>query len=160
MTPFAKNPGRAVLQVALIAAGLSVVACAPQYSAPQQVTATNPQVSYKYRSDAELVQVNQTASLFCGRYQAVPHTSRFGADPDGSRVVVFECLPAAPVAMAPMQANPAPNLAYSYRNDQELLDGSRNAQSYCANNGMQHTVANIATNANGTKTATFQCSPR
>ncbi len=55
---------------------------------------------------------------------------------------------------------PTPNLTYSYRTDQELLDGSRSAQTYCMGNGMQHAVANISTNANGTKTATFQCSPR
>jgi hypothetical protein len=55
---------------------------------------------------------------------------------------------------------PNSNLAYSYRTDQELLDGSRNAQAYCMSNGLQHTVANISTNANGTKMATFQCSQR
>lgn len=146
------------LKAAILSAGLALVACAPQYAAPQQVSATNPQVTYKYRSDAELVQVNQTATLYCGRFQAVPQTARFGSDPDGSRVVVFDCLPAAPMQVAVMQPNP--NLAYSYRTDQELLDGSRNAQAYCMSNGMQHTVANISTNANGTKTATFQCSLR
>jgi hypothetical protein len=146
------------MKAAIVSAGLALAACAPQYAPPQQVSATNPQVTYKYRSDAELVQVNQTASLYCGRFQAVPQTVRFSNDPDGSRVVSFNCMPAPPMQVVAIQPNP--NLAYGYRNDQELLDGSRNAQAYCMSNGMQHTVANISTNANGSKTATFQCSPR
>jgi hypothetical protein len=158
MNPASNPTTKLFLKAAILSAGLALVACAPQYAPPQQVSATNPQVTYKYRSDAELVQVNQTASLYCGRYQAVPQTARFGSDPDGSRVVVFDCMPAAPVQTVLVQPNP--NLAYSYRTDQELLDGSRNAQAYCMSNGMQHTVANITTNANGTKTATYQCSPR
>jgi hypothetical protein len=153
-----KSSARFFAKAAVLSVGLSLIACAPQYTAPQQVSSTNPQVTYKYRSDAELVQVNQTASLYCGRFQAVPQTARFGSDPDGSRIVVFDCMAATPVQVVTIQ--PSPNLAYSYRTDQELLDGSRNAQVYCTSNGMQHTVANITTNANGTKTATFQCSPR
>jgi len=46
----------------------------------------------------------------------------------------------APVAAAP-QFNP--NVAYSYRTDQELLDASRNAQAYCMNNGSRQVTSNI-----------------
>jgi hypothetical protein len=52
------------------------------------------------------------------------------------------------------------NLTYTYRNDQELLEASRSAQNYCANSGSQQVISNIVTNANGTKTVTFQCSRR
>jgi hypothetical protein len=77
------------LKGAILSAALALAACAPQYVAPQQVSGTNPQVTYKFRSDAELVQVNQTASLYCARFQAIPQTARFSSDPDGSRVVEF-----------------------------------------------------------------------
>jgi hypothetical protein len=142
---------------ATVLAGLMLASCAPQYSSPQQVQETNPSVTYKYTTDQELVQANQSAAIFCSRYQSVQQTASFSNDPDGSRVVVFECVQSLPVAASLPQYNP--NLAYSYRTDQELLD-SRNAQIYCRNNGSQQVVSNIVTNANGTRTVTYQCSGR
>jgi len=138
-------------------AGLGLAACTPQYSSPQQVQASNPTVTYKYRTDQELVQANQNAATFCTRYQAVPRTANFTNDPDGSKVVVFECVQTSPAPAPQPQPQFNPNLTYNYRTDQELLDASRNAQIYCANNGAQQAISNIVTNANGTKTITFQC---
>ena len=143
---------------ATLLAIVSVVACTPQYVAPQQVKASNPSVTYTYVSDPELIQANQNAATFCSRYQSVPQTVRFGAEANGARSVVFDCVPAGPPVAQVAQINP--NLSYTYRTDQELLDGSRNAQAYCMNNGQQQTVSSIGMNANGSKTATFQCTPR
>jgi hypothetical protein len=152
--PFLNVSARAAAALA----GLMMASCMPQYSSPQQVQSSNPTVTYKYRSDQELAQANQNAATFCNRYQSVPRTANFGNDPDGSRVVVFECVQTSPPTASQPQFNP--NLTYSYRTDQELLDASRNAQIYCANNGSQQMISNIVTNANGTKTITFRCSPR
>jgi hypothetical protein len=143
---------------ATIIVGLITASCAPHYAAPQQIQETNPSVTYKYTNDQELVQANQSAAIFCNRYQSVQQTTSFSNDPDGSKVVVFDCVRSLPVAAPLPQYNP--NLAYSYRTDQELLDSSRNAQIYCRNNGSQQVVSNIATNANGTRTVTYQCSGR
>ncbi len=143
---------------AIALTAVSIVACAPQYVAPQQVKASNPSVTYTYQSDPELIQANQNAATFCSRYQSVPQTVRFGAEANGARSVVFDCVPAGPPVAQIAQANP--NLSYTYRTDQELLDGSRSAQLYCSSNGQQQTVSNIGMNANGSKTATFQCTPR
>lgn len=140
-----------------VLAGLMMASCVPQLSSPEQVQANNPNVTYKYKSDQELVQANQNAATFCDRYQSVPRTANITNDPDGSRIVVFECVQTSAAVSAPHHN---PNLAYSYRTDQELLDSSRNAQKYCMNNGAQYVVSNIATNVNGTKTVTYQCSPR
>jgi len=142
---------------ATVLAGLIVASCTPLYSSPEQVQAKNPSVTYKYNTDQELVQANQNAAAYCNRYQSVPRTANFANDPDGSRVVVFECVQTS--AAVPMQQY-NPNLAYNYRTDQELLDASRNAQAYCMNNGSQQVISNMGTNVNGTKTVTFQCSPR
>lgn len=147
---------RVALGAAALLAGPIVASCTPQYSAPQQVEASNPTVTYKYRSDQELVQANQNAAIFCNRYQAVPRTGNFADDPDGSGVVAFECVQPAPTA-APMPAA-HPGLTYTYRTDQELLDASRAAQNYCTNNGSRRVLSNIVSNANGTRTVTFQCS--
>lgn len=141
---------------ATILAGLIVASCAPQYSAPQQVESSRPSVTYKYHSDEELIQANQRAVTFCNQYQFVPQAASFANDQDGSKVVVFECVPSSMPTPPPIN----PNLTYSYRTDQELLNASRSAQIYCMNNGSQQTISNIVTNADGTKTVTFRCSPR
>lgn len=146
------------VRAATVLAGLMVASCAPQYSSPQQVQASNPSVTYKYHSDQELLEVNQSATTFCNQYRASPRPASFANAPDGSKVVIFECVQTT-TQMAPSpQFNP--NLTYNYRTDQELLDASRNAQIYCMNNGSQQAVSNIVTNTDGTRTVRFQCSPR
>jgi methionyl-tRNA formyltransferase len=137
-------------------AGLLVVSCAPQYSSPQQVQASNPNVTYKYHNDQELLEVNQSAATFCNQYRAVPRPASFTNGQEGSKVVVFECVQNTTSMASPPQYNP--NLTYNYRTDQELLDASRSAQSYCMNNGSQRVISNIVTNSDGTRTVTFQCS--
>jgi len=136
-------------------AAFMMASCAPQYSTPQQVQASNPTVTYKYRSDQELSQANQSAATFCSGYQSVARTGNFGTDPDGSRTVLFECVQ---TAQAPVTQPMNPNLTRTYRTDQELVEASRTAQSYCMNSGLQQVISNIFTNPNGTKTVTFQCS--
>jgi hypothetical protein len=158
MVPISHRFLKANVRMAAVMAGLAVASCTPQYAAPQQVEASNPTVTYKYRSDAELVQANQNAAIFCNRYQSVPRSTRFSNDPDGSSVVVFECVQQAPPA-AVTQAPVNPSLTYNYKTDEELLRASRAAQVYCMNNGSRQVISNIATNANGTKTIFFQCSP-
>ena len=146
------------VKAAMVLAGLMVSSCAPiMDTSPEQVQASNPTVTYKYGTDQDLVQANQNAGTFCNRYQAVPRPTNFTTDPDGSKVVVFDCVQSSATAPTP-QYNP--NLAYNYRSDQELLDASRNAQTYCMNNGSQQVISNMATNLNGTKTVTFRCTPR
>lgn len=137
------------------AAGLLAASCAPQYSSPRQVAASNPSVTYKYGGDQDLLQANQRAATFCSQYQAAPRTAGFSNDPDGSKIVIFECVQTM-TQMAPAQQF-SPNLTYNYRTDSELLEASQNAQTYCQNNGSQPAVSNIATSANGNRTVTFQC---
>ena len=147
-------------------AALMTASCGPQYSAPQQTQSSNPSVTYKYHNDQELVQVNQSAAAYCSRYQAVPRTANFTNDPDGSKAVVFECIQTPPQVVYPQTSQvvyPQPQynsniLTYNYRTDQELLDASRNAQTYCRNSGSQQVISNIVTNSDGSKTITFRCS--
>ena len=143
--------------VAAVVAAAIVSSCAPAYSPPQQVEAKNPSVTYKYQSDQDLIEANQKAATYCTGYQSTPRATSFSTDPDGRKVVVFDCVPVASMA-APLPPA-SPNLTYTYRTDQELLDASRNAQLYCMNRGSRQIISNIVTNVNGTKTVTFQCSP-
>ncbi len=136
---------------------LLIAACAPRYAtAPEQIQASNPTTAYRYHTDQELLQVNRAASNFCTQYHAVPRPASFAASPDGGRIVQFECVPAATQVV--QQAPVGPNLTYTDRTDQQLLDASRSAQAYCINNGSQQAVSNIITNADGTRTVVFQCS--
>ena len=159
------------ISVASVLVGVSLAACAPSTMPPQQVQAANPTVTYKYRGDQELVNANANASTFCTRYSGVPRTVSLSNDPDGNRVVVFECVPApttttvvtappatvvAPPGVVVAPANP---LVYTYATDQQLLNASTNAQAYCTSRGMPRTTSTVVTNANGSRTITFQCGP-
>jgi len=144
------------MRTAVVLATVVVASCAPSHSL-QQVKASNPSVTYEYRGDQELLQAQQNAVTFCNQYQSAPRPARFTSGPnDGSDHVVFECDPSLPAAAPPQQALGS-NLTYSYRTDQELLDASRSAQTYCMNNGSQQAVTNIGTNPDGSRTVMFRC---
>jgi hypothetical protein len=146
------------MRTAVVLATVVVASCAPSHSL-QQVKASNPSVTYEYRGDQELLQAQQNAVTFCNQYQAAPRPARFTSGPnDGSDHVVFECDPSLPEAALPQQALGS-NLTYSYRTDQELLNASRSAQTYCMNNGSQQAVSSIGNNPDGSRTVMFQCTP-
>ena len=146
------------MRAALVLATVVVASCAPSHSL-QQVKTSNPSVTYEYRGDQELLQAQQHAVAFCNQYQSAPRPAKFTSGPSGDgNNVVFECDPNLPTAVSPQQAS-GPNLTYSYRTDQELLDASRSAQTYCMNNGSQQVVSNIGTTADGSRAVTFRCTP-
>ncbi len=134
-------------------AAVMAASCA-SFQAPKQTEASNPTVTYKYHNDDELVQTNQLASEYCGRYQSVPRSMKFSRDGDDA-VVVYECVSTS--RSSTYQSDFNPNLSYTYRTDQELLNGSQNAQAYCANNGSSRVASNIVRNSDGSRTVTFQC---
>jgi len=141
--------------VALLATGV-VASCSSFPSSPQPVQSSNPSVTYKYRTDQELLQANQNATTFCGQYQTAPRTVSLTNNPDGSRNAVFECVRTALSGPAPVN----PNLSYTYRTDQELVQASQTASSYCLQRGSQLLTSSMVTNTDGTKTVTFQCGSR
>jgi hypothetical protein len=146
------------MPAAVALATVAIASCAPTHSL-QQVEASNPSVTYEYRGDQELLQAQQNAVAFCNQYQSAPRPARFtsGANNSGNHVI-FECDPNLPAAVSPQQASAA-NLTYSYRTDQELLDASRSAQTYCMVSGSQVAVSDISTHTDGSRTVTFQCTP-
>jgi hypothetical protein len=143
------------LNIALLAAG-AVASCSQLPSSQQPVQSSNPSVTYKYRTDQELLQANQNATTYCGQYQTAPRTVSLTNNPDGSKNAVFECVRTALSAPAPVN----PNLSYTYRTDQELVQASQTASAYCLKYGSQPMTSSMVTNADGTKTVTFQCGSR
>jgi hypothetical protein len=144
------------LSIVVLAAG-AVASCGQLASSQQPVQSSNPSVTYNYRTDQELLLANQNATTFCGQYQTTPRTSTLTNNADGSKTVVFECVRTALPAPAPVN----PNLSYTYRTDQELVQASQTASAYCLQNGSQQpTTSRLTTNSDGTRTATFQCGPR
>lgn len=141
--------------VALTAA--AVAGCVMEPISPQPVRASNPSVTFNYRTDQELLQANQSATTHCTQYQASPRTVNIASNADGSKMVVFECVPPTTVAALPPAA---PAQSYTVRTDQELLQASQTANAYCLKHGSQPMTTNIVTNANGTRTVTFQCGLR
>lgn len=126
-------------------------------SSLRRVASTNPTVTYQYRSDDELIQANQRAITYCQQTQSMPQAQSFSNDPDGRHVVVFECVPQ---LQRTQTKNADVPLRYDYRTDAELLDASRNAQVYCSRIGKPQMQSNIMVNSDGSKTVTFDCSPR
>lgn len=143
------------LNVALLAA--AGVACSSLPASQQPVQSSNPSVTYSYRTDQELLQANQNATTYCGQYQTVPRTGTLTSNPDGSKTVVFECVRTSALP-APAPVNP--NLSYTYRTDQELVQASQTAGAYCLKYGSQPMTSRMVTNSDGTRTVTFQCGSR
>ncbi len=152
-------------RIVVVLTTLLTGACAYERS-PRQVDASNPTVSYKYRSDDDLIQANQMAAEFCSRYRSTPQPAQFATDRDGDRVVVFEC-----VATRGSDATQGHahrdydhghgsydrDMTYRYRTDDELMDASREAQVICMNTGYATMSSRIVDNHDGTRTVTFQC---
>lgn len=139
--------------------GTIVAACETPYTPPKQVDATNPTVTYRYRSDNQLMEANDRAAEYCAQYHAVPQSVDFGQDPDGARYVVFECLSGAPVGGPRSRFDP--NLTYTVGSDRELMDATRDAQMYCRDTtGSSRVISSLSNGPGGTKTVRFQCRPR
>jgi exopolysaccharide biosynthesis predicted pyruvyltransferase EpsI len=143
--------------VALLASGV-LASCAELPSSQQPVQSSNPSVTYNYRTDQELLQANQNATAYCSQYQTSPRTANITNNSDGSKAVVFECVRTAFLAPAPAPASP--NLTYTYRTDQELVQASQTASAYCQKYGTQPMSSTMVTNPNGSRTVTFQCGLR
>lgn len=141
-----------ILPVVATAATLMLAGCGSSRHEPEAVAAANPTVTYKYHGEQELLQASNNASTYCSQYNAAPHTVRIERNSD-PHVVVFECLPNAP--MTTVQTF-TPNTPYTYRSDEELIDTSRNARSYCVAHGGQP-VETITNNADGTRAVTYSC---
>ena len=144
------------LHIALLAAG-TVAACQLP-SSQQPVQASNPSVTYKYRTDQELLTASQNATTYCGQYQTAPRAATITNNADGSKTAVFECVRTAVPAPPPVPVNP--NLSYTYRTDQELVQASQAASAYCLRNGSQPMTSTMMANSDGTRTVTFQCGSR
>jgi hypothetical protein len=140
-------------------AALTVASCTSSSSSEslQQVRASNPSVTYEYAGDEELLQAQQNAVVFCNQYRAAPRPARITTGSNGrSNTVIFECDPNLPTTAPPEVLGS--DRAYTYQSDQELLEASRNAHTYCIDNGWQQAVPNIRTNSDGSRTVVFQCS--
>jgi hypothetical protein len=176
---------RAAAAAAALLAAAALASCAPAYSPPREVQASNPTVTYTYTSNQALLQADQSAATFCSRYQGVARATSFSTDPAGDHVVVFACVPSAPAPdsaaaapppgpyaaaqpgayaaapAAPAAADPAnPNLTYTYLSDQQLMDDQQNARLYCSSLGTPQVTSSTVENADGSRTVTFQCAPQ
>ena len=61
-------------------------------SSQQPVQASNPSVTYNYRTDQELLRASQNATTYCGQYQTAPRAATLTNNADGSKTAVFECV--------------------------------------------------------------------
>lgn len=152
----------AVAALALVAV---IGACAPTTPPPQQTSSTQPKVTYSYTTVQDLLVVSRTAEGYCADYATRPRKSGTVQNPDGTATVEFTC--DQPIGTGPFQAlapAPAPRpmpqtIGYSYRTDQELLDATRGAQSYCQQFGTVARSGPLTRNADGSTSVIFDCRP-
>jgi hypothetical protein len=154
-------------RTAILFSALLLPACTAPSQPPRQVQASNPTVTYQYRGDQELLNANQRAMNFCSQYQLGARTGAIVDTPDGGKAATFECvamassnMPMSTVPPATMAPVVAPNVSYTYRTEQEMMDGTRNADSYCMSRSGQRAMSNMVQNPDGTRTLTFQCVTR
>ena len=166
MTRSSRNLRRILAPALLAAASATLVSCAAPTSPPRAVEATAPSVTYKYRGDRELVNATRRAEDYCSRYGAGPRMLNVTDDPDGSSTVVFSCdqttaaTAAAPATVpAPAPVPRRPSVSYTYRTDSQLVDATGTAATYCRNYNGRPEIANITSNADGSKTVIFDCGP-
>jgi hypothetical protein len=148
-----------VWTVPFLAAGAIAACGGPLPTSQQPVQASNPSVTYNYRTDEELLQANRNAMAYCNQYQTVPRSGSITANSDGSKAVVFECVRTA-LPAPPPSPPPPPSLSYTYRTDQELVQASQTAGAYCAKYGSQPMTSVMTANSDGTRAVTFQCGLR
>ena len=142
-----------ILPIAASAMTLMLAGCGSSRHQPEAVAAANPTITYKYHGEDELLQASNNASTYCSQYKAAPRTVRIERNSD-PHVVVFECLPVG--AVTTVQQNFTPGTPYTYHSDEELLDSSRNARSYCVAHGGQP-VETITTAPDGTRSVAYSC---
>jgi hypothetical protein len=145
------------MRAAVALAAVAVASCTSSSESLQQVRASNPSVTYEYAGDDELLEAQQNAVAFCSQYQAGPRPARImsGTTAGSNNTVVFECDPNLPTTAPPEVVGS--DFAYTYQTDQELLQASQNAHTYCIDNGWQQAVPSIRTNSDGSRTVVFQC---
>ncbi|MEQ8709356.1 MAG: hypothetical protein RIC36_10225 [Rhodospirillales bacterium] len=145
---------------ASIAATLLLSACvAPQSTPPTQVSSDTPSVKYEYRGDDQLINANQRAMDYCAQYNSAPGSAVVSTGQNGKTEVKFDCdrpLPR-PVATLPPTI---PVMTRTYQTDQQLVAASQDAQRYCQEQGSTLARSSVSTNTNGSRTATFECTPR
>lgn len=152
----ARRFSKVIASISVIAC-VTLPACVGPHSGLQQVDASRPTVTYKYRNDDQLMEANERAEQYCDRYRAVPKSTDFGDDRDGSgqRYVTFEC-----VAIGPTERGTHfdSNLTYTFRTDHELVEASRDARAYCREQtGSSRITSDISDDRGGVKTVRFQC---
>jgi len=144
------------MRAAVALGAVAVASCTSSSESLQQVRASNPSVTYEYVGDEQLLEAQQNAVVFCSQYKAAPRPARIARGSNGgSNTVVFECDPNLPTAAPPEVLGS--DLAYNYQSDQELLEASLNAHTYCIDNGWQQAVPSVRTNSDGSRTVVFQC---
>jgi len=67
--------------------------CVPSAQATAALPQPNPSMTYTVRSDQELLQASQSASIYCSNQGRRAVTSNISPNGDGSRTVTFQCTP-------------------------------------------------------------------
>jgi hypothetical protein len=150
---------RGIACLAAVVTASALAACTSYSRAAVQTSASRPTVSYEYGSDDGLIDATRKAETFCQQYGAWPSAVDFDKR-NGDHHVTFACDQPRVVASAPTTVVvPAtqPPLAYPYRDDRGLVEAMSQAQRYCMGLNANARSTRVTTNADGSRTVTFEC---
>ena len=137
----------------LIAVLAAAAACGTTHTPLKEVGAQPPSVTYSFSTDAELLEANQRARVYCGQWATKPWVQGLiSNESDDTKTVTFQCVKASP--QPPPSSLPASS---SFSSDAQLLDALESAAAYCEDQGKEAT-SSIVTNPDGTKALSSQCS--
>lgn len=155
LVPHLRRAG--IVPIAALIGGVGLASCVGPAPQPQPVEQTTPSVTYSYRSDQELVEATARAEAYCRDYNSRPRIANITDKPDGASDVVFFC-DRTMSSVTGMTARPVnPSVSYNYSSHHQLVEATQTADAYCLGHNARARMAQITTNAGGTKTVIFNC---
>jgi hypothetical protein len=112
-----------------------------------------------YGDDQGLLDATRKAETYCAQYGAWPTATGSDSRSDG-RHITFSCsqphVSAPPPSTVVLSTAPAP-VNYPYRDDTGLIDAVNQAQRYCMGFNANARSTRVTTNADGSRTVSFEC---
>jgi hypothetical protein len=160
MSHFDRASGSGMLRSAVILLlATALPSCSGTSRPAVQTSSSKPTVSYVYGDDQGLLDATQRAETFCAQYGAWPTATGSDSRSDGLHIT-FSCnqpRSSSPASSTVVMSSAPAALDYPYRDDRGLIDAVNQAQRYCMGFNANARSTRVTTNADGSRTVSFEC---